>query len=650
MSHPRRLALIIIPLAGQIALLIWLVQSERLVVDRLSLVIALLVAATGLIPAMVRASAAALVAGIASILLAGMIAAPADLTMITPLNIPGIIGLPGGILLRLINTALLGPLLLFFSTIFPSAHPANRLVAIASGAVLLALGAALLLPQPWGQIAGLISIGGSVGLIGLTVARLLGQIRAQPRSPASGQARIILLMTLFAELPMLLRPILIGWFGVLLPYEATLITQPILPLGMIYAITRHDLFGIDATLRRALLYTMLSLGVLTLYLALTVVLTGVLALALPAARGFAASIALIASAAAFGPLRQQTQRLIDHWLYPERVAFQQAIAAAEARLSLVIDHSQLHVLLTTDLPAQIGAAWATLRLAPAPEVADHPLNDQVISLGLRVGDQALGRYWLGPRQSGLPYTTEEQHALQRVAERAALAYAYAAAAERVAAATEQRQQLARDLHDSVTQTLFSLNLGARAIRNLIQHDPQAARTALLEQEQAAQQALAEMRSLLIQLRSDHEPAPSAGVRDLALLLREHADTLRRRGELMVQYHGPPTLLLPHMASDQLALIAREALHNAAKHSHADQADLQLSAAASVIELTVRDTGLGFDPADLTTGHGLRGMHERAAQIGATLAITSARHQGTMVRVIWPIPVEKQPDSPTGGGS
>jgi signal transduction histidine kinase len=649
MLYPRRLALIIIPLACQIALIIWLVQAERLIVDRLSLVVALLVVATGVIPAMVRPNDAALLAGVASTLLAGIIAAPADLTMIMPLSGTAMDGLPGGLLIRLINIALLGPLLLFFSTIFPSPNPARRLVAMASGFALISLGAALLLPPPWGLIASIGCLSGSIGMIGLTVARFLHHIRAQPRSPASRQARIILLTTLFAELPMLLRLILIGWFGVLLPYEATLITQPILSLGMIYAITRHDLFGIDATLRRALLYTMLSLAVLTLYLALTVVLTGVLTLALPAARGFAASIALITAAAAFGPLRQQTQAMIDRWLYPERMAFQQAIAAAEARLALVADRGQVQQLLATDLPAQIGAAWATLRLAPAPEVANHPLNDLVISFGLRVGDQALGRYWLGPRQSGLPYSAEEQQALQRVAERAALACAYAAAAERVAVAAEQRHQLARDLHDSVTQTLFSLNLGARAIRNLIEQNPASARAALLEQEQAAQQALAEMRALLIQLRSDQEQSPTqpmalmAGVQDLALLLRDHAESLRRRGELKVGYHGPTTLLLAPLACEQLALIAREALHNAAKHSHAEHATLLLYEAAAAIDLTISDTGRGFDPRLPAAGHGLRGMHERAAQIGATLTITAAPDQGVTVHVHWPRPIAELSD-------
>ena len=276
---------------------------------------------------------------------------------------------------------------------------------------------------------------------------------------------------------------------------------------------------------------------------------------------------------------------------------------------------------------------------------------------LTVGGRSLGRYWLGPRSTGLPYAADEQAQLQALAQQAALALAYAESfnalaalnrdlEQQVVARTEQvleqqralavvaeRQRLARDMHDSVTQTLFSINLGARALRDLLQRDANAAIEALDEQERAAQQALAEMRALLAQLRS-----PLLADGDLGAALRSYSALLHQQhglvAKLDITVHGIVSMPL----AEALLHIAKEALYNVVKHSGVAEAQLRLADDQAAIVLEISDAGCGFDPASAGLGDsfGLRGMRERVAALDGTLALAAAPGAGTTVRVWVPI--------------
>jgi signal transduction histidine kinase len=263
---------------------------------------------------------------------------------------------------------------------------------------------------------------------------------------------------------------------------------------------------------------------------------------------------------------------------------------------------------------------------------------------------------MGLRRSGLPFAADEQAQLDALLRQAALALAYAEMVEalstlnreleeRVEARTaqvlaqqrelitmEERQRLARDLHDSVKQTLFSLGLGVRAVRGLIRSNPAAAHESLYEQEQAVFQAQVEMGALLAQLR-----APPHGPIDLARALAEHCAGLERSHALAVSLDIPPALRLPERPASELLRVAREALHNVIKHSGGASAKLRLAVEGAAIVVEVRDSGCGFDPAAAPGGMGLRGMGERVAALGGSLDLRSAPGRGTTVLARIPAP-------------
>jgi signal transduction histidine kinase len=211
-----------------------------------------------------------------------------------------------------------------------------------------------------------------------------------------------------------------------------------------------------------------------------------------------------------------------------------------------------------------------------------------------------------------------------------------------AAALEERHRLARDLHDSVTQSLFSMSLLAQVLPALWTAQPEEATRSLDELRRLSKEALAEMRALLFQLR------PVALEEEgLVEALRRHIESLQRRDGpalTFVATGGDERMPLP--IEEGLFRIANEAVGNALKHAQARNIGVTLEIREGIAALTVRDDGRGFDPAahQAEPGHlGLPGMRERVAQLGAHLAITSAPGTGTTVAVRMMIPAA-QPDA------
>lgn len=201
----------------------------------------------------------------------------------------------------------------------------------------------------------------------------------------------------------------------------------------------------------------------------------------------------------------------------------------------------------------------------------------------------------------------------------------------------ERSRLARDLHDAVTQTLFSASLIAEALPTLWEKDQEEGRRHLEELRRLTRGALAEMRTLLLELR------PAALVEaDLGDLLRQLAEAVTGREGIPIAVTVEGQCTLPHDVHITLYRIAQEALNNVVKHAKAGQAAVSLrcltlgSAAApeTIVELCVGDDGRGFDPQCIPSdGLGLDIMRERAQSIGATLTITSQPGHGTQVQVV-----------------
>jgi signal transduction histidine kinase len=205
------------------------------------------------------------------------------------------------------------------------------------------------------------------------------------------------------------------------------------------------------------------------------------------------------------------------------------------------------------------------------------------------------------------------------------------AAER---AEQERQRIARDLHDSVSQTLFSLGLHAGIAKheaNRTELPPESALPgAIAEMAALAQAALLEMRASIFDMRGG-----AVAEQGLVTALAAHGAALTVRHDVNVSVTGPEDRLpLSPRTEELLYRIGQEAITNAVKHSGSDAVVAQVSAADGMVTLTVRDQGGGFDPDSSYAGHlGLGLMRSRAAEIGGTVELTSTPGNGTTVLAV-----------------
>jgi PAS domain S-box-containing protein len=199
------------------------------------------------------------------------------------------------------------------------------------------------------------------------------------------------------------------------------------------------------------------------------------------------------------------------------------------------------------------------------------------------------------------------------------------------AAGEERAHLARELHDSVTQALFSMTLVSRSIEMLLDRDPAAARTQLGQLRDLQREALAEMRALIFELRPGNLEQDG-----LIRALRTHTAALQGRIGLPVVVESSVDERLPVQIEEVLYRIAQEALHNVVKHANARQVRVEVGRVAKGVRLRITDDGRGFDPERVADGHlGLAGMRARAAKIGARFSCRSVTGEGTTIEVVVP---------------
>ncbi|HUH06959.1 MAG TPA: GAF domain-containing protein, partial [Egibacteraceae bacterium] len=199
------------------------------------------------------------------------------------------------------------------------------------------------------------------------------------------------------------------------------------------------------------------------------------------------------------------------------------------------------------------------------------------------------------------------------------------------AAGQERAHLARELHDSVTQALFSMGLTLRTLELLLDSDPEGARAKVAELRELQKDALAEMRTLIFELR------PSSLETDgLIQALRTHATAVQRRTGLVIVVDAEPIERLSLEKEEALYRIGQEALHNVVKHANASEATIRIVRDGDHVRLSVADDGVGFAPDEVPRGHlGLIGMRQRADLVGGDLRVESHRNQGTTVEAAVP---------------
>ncbi|MEA2187880.1 MAG: hypothetical protein QOK16_2891 [Solirubrobacteraceae bacterium] len=261
--------------------------------------------------------------------------------------------------------------------------------------------------------------------------------------------------------------------------------------------------------------------------------------------------------------------------------------------------------------------------------SEHPSMRSFLGVPIMSGRGAVtGAFYLTDKEGAEQFSDEDQTLIETFAAHAALALKNARLHERSRelSIVEERNRLARELHDAVAQKLFGVVLAAESGAALLDRDIEQAGAQLRLVRELAREAMEELRSVIVHLR----PA-ALEAQGLAVALGKHVDVLRRtHGReigLVVSGDAP---VAAHIEADVFR-IAQEALHNALRHAAAEHIEVRLRCEGSRMQLTVTDDGSGFDPTEArSTRLGLTTMAERARAAGGTLAIESSPGAGTTV--------------------
>jgi signal transduction histidine kinase len=262
----------------------------------------------------------------------------------------------------------------------------------------------------------------------------------------------------------------------------------------------------------------------------------------------------------------------------------------------------------------------------------HPQMRSFLGVPIVARGGNIGAFYLTDKVEADAFDAEDQHLIEMLAAHAAIAIENARLYERSRELTvvEERNRVARELHDSVTQNLFGVVLAAESAATVLDRDPATARVQLQRVQELARAGMDELRSLIFELR----PAALAD-EGLAATLRKHIGVLRRvhDQDIALQVAGTPRL--GGATDGDVFRIAQEAVNNALHHAQASRIDVGLDARNGTLVLIVADDGVGFDPAAPALRArrlGLTSMEERARALGGSLSIDSRPGAGTRVRL------------------
>jgi PAS domain S-box-containing protein len=273
----------------------------------------------------------------------------------------------------------------------------------------------------------------------------------------------------------------------------------------------------------------------------------------------------------------------------------------------------------------------------------HPLShtESMIALPMIVNHEIIGGIAMSFPKA-LKMSEAEREFMQTLGRQSAQALKRALLSERTQemAAIQERQRLAQDLHDSVSQALFSATTIAQAVPLTWEKNPEKAMEQLRQVVQINRAAMGEMRILLLELR------PQAIIKTpLNNLLQHLIDAAKGRAVIEAtldiegtEYEVPPDV---HVA---LYRLAQESVNNVLKHSHAAAFTIALEYEVNRVTLQIQDDGVGFDTTQSTPGMGLNNLRERAEEIQAQLDITSAPEKGTTIRIVWDMPPSSEATS------
>jgi signal transduction histidine kinase len=268
----------------------------------------------------------------------------------------------------------------------------------------------------------------------------------------------------------------------------------------------------------------------------------------------------------------------------------------------------------------------------------HPDMRSFLGVPIVSADGVIGAFYLTEKQGAATFDADDEAVIELLASHAAIAITNARLYERSRELSiiSERNRLALELHDVVSQKLFSVMLTAEAAAAQLDRDPEAARAQLERTRELARESLDELRSLILGLRPpelERDGLEGALRKELEMLARIHGI------EIDLEIEGAaPTAGSNENGEREFAIlrIAHEALNNAVRHAGADHVTVRLSQRPDVVTVEVRDDGVGFDPhsAEVRSRHlGLTSMEERARELGGRLEIRSAPGSGTTVLLL-----------------
>jgi signal transduction histidine kinase len=300
-------------------------------------------------------------------------------------------------------------------------------------------------------------------------------------------------------------------------------------------------------------------------------------------------------------------------------------------------HGMLAVLLNEGRPQRLADIRKDPRFEGWP--AAHPQMSHFLGVPVRDGDQVLGIIFAANKTSAAAekhgFTERDQEILSLFAAHAAIALTNARLYERSRelSVMQERSRLARELHDAVTQKLFSIRAHARAAAVLADwepFDPDRVKAEIEVIGALGADAHAELRAVI-----DGLAPPDLQAGGLKESLRRYAVLAGRAYGIPVTFGAAELPALEPQAEAALYRVAQEALHNALRHSGAGAVCVRLARTARRVTLDIKDDGHGFSPQAPSGGVGLASMRERAANVGGALTVKSGP-AGTLVRMTVPV--------------
>ena len=298
------------------------------------------------------------------------------------------------------------------------------------------------------------------------------------------------------------------------------------------------------------------------------------------------------------------------------------------------------------LPRQHGVLGAMLETTASYRIGDihdhprfrgwwpkgHPDMRSFLGVPIVAREGVIGAFYLTDKLDAPEFGDEDQALIELLAAHAAIAITNARLYEesRELSILSERNRLALELHDAVSQKLFSLVFTAEAAGTLLERDADGAREQVARLRALAREALDELRSLVFELRP-----PDLERDGLCGALRKHVDLLRRQPGPAIQLELEDEVAPEPLRDREILRVAQEALHNSLRHARAANVAVRLRREDGSLLLEVADDGVGFDPdaAGLRATHlGLTSMEERARRLGGRLEILSAPGAGTTVRL------------------